>query len=36
MRPVRGSKTLDYFVPEVGEGAEMLEGNMDEIIVQVH
>jgi len=25
-------KRLDYFVPEMGQGAEMLEGSMDEII----
>lgn len=25
-------KRLDYFVPEAGEGAEMLEGSTDEII----
>jgi electron transfer flavoprotein beta subunit len=25
-------KILDYFVPELGEGAEMLEGDMDEVI----
>ena len=25
-------KTLDYFVPQLGEGAEMLEGDMDEVI----
>jgi electron transfer flavoprotein beta subunit len=25
-------KRVDYFVPELGEGAEMLEGNADEII----
>jgi electron transfer flavoprotein beta subunit len=28
-------KRLNYFVPEVGEGAEMLEGNMDEICDKV-
>lgn len=28
-------KTLDYFVPELGEGAEMLEGGMDEVIDQL-
>ena len=27
-----GVKRLDYFVPEMGEGAEMLEGDSDEII----
>ena len=27
-----GVKRLDYFVPEMGEGAEMLEGDTDEII----
>ena len=27
-----GVKRLDYFVPEMGEGAEMLEGDDDEII----
>lgn len=27
-----GTKRLDYFVPELGEGAEMLEGSTDEII----
>jgi electron transfer flavoprotein beta subunit len=26
---------LDYFVPEMGEGAEMLEGSMDEIVEKV-
>jgi electron transfer flavoprotein beta subunit len=26
------AKKLDYFVPELGEGAEMLEGDMDEIL----
>ena len=26
------TKTLDYFVPELGDGAEMLEGDMDEVI----
>jgi len=25
-------KRLDYFVPELGEGAEMLEGSTEEII----
>jgi electron transfer flavoprotein beta subunit len=25
-------KVLDYFVPELGDGAEMLEGDMDEVI----
>jgi electron transfer flavoprotein beta subunit len=25
-------KIVDYFVPEFGEGAEMLEGSMDEVI----
>ncbi len=25
-------KKVDYFVPELGEGAEMLEGSMDEVI----
>ena len=25
-------KRVDYFVPELGEGAEMLEGNTDEIL----
>ena len=25
-------KRLDYFIPEAGEGAEMLEGGTDEII----
>jgi electron transfer flavoprotein beta subunit len=25
-------KRLDYFVPEMGEGAEMLEGSTEEII----
>ena len=27
-----GVKRIDYFVPEMGEGAEMLEGSTDEII----
>ena len=26
------TKRLDYFVPELGKGAEMLEGSTDEII----
>ena len=26
------TKTLDYFVPEMGDGAEMLEGDMDEVV----
>ena len=26
------AKRLDYFVPELGEGAEMLEGSTEEII----
>ena len=26
------AKKIDYYVPELGEGAEMLEGDMDEII----
>jgi electron transfer flavoprotein beta subunit len=25
-------RRIDYFVPEMGEGAEMLEGSTDEII----
>ena len=25
-------KRLDYFMPEIGEGAEMLEGDTDEIV----
>jgi len=25
-------KRLDYFIPDLGEGAEMLEGSTDEII----
>ncbi len=29
------AKRLDYFVPELGEGAEMLEGDMDEILDKV-
>jgi electron transfer flavoprotein beta subunit len=28
-------KRLDYFTPELGDGAEMLEGGMDEILDQV-
>ena len=28
-------KRLDYFVPELGEGAEMLEGSTDEIIAKL-
>ncbi|MCK5311046.1 MAG: electron transfer flavoprotein subunit beta, partial [Desulfobacteraceae bacterium] len=28
-------KKIDYFVPDLGEGAEMLEGSTDEIIVQL-
>ena len=28
-------KRLDYFVPEMGEGAEMLEGSTDEIIAKL-
>jgi electron transfer flavoprotein beta subunit len=28
-------KRLDYFTPEMGEGAEMLEGDMDEILDKV-
>jgi len=28
-------KRLDYFTPELGEGAEMLEGDMDEILDKV-
>ena len=28
-------KRLDYFVPELGEGAEMLEGSMEEIVEKV-
>jgi electron transfer flavoprotein beta subunit len=28
-------KRLDYFVPELGEGAEILEGSMDEIVEKV-
>ena len=33
----KGSKTkrVDYFVPDLGEGAEMLEGSTDEIIAQL-
>jgi len=26
------SKRIDYFVPEMGEGAEMLEGDMDDVV----
>lgn len=29
------TKTLDFFVPELGEGAEMLEGDMDEVITKL-
>ena len=29
------TKTLDYFVPEMGEGAEMLEGDMDEVVTKL-
>ena len=29
------TKRLDYFVPEMGEGAEMLEGDTDEIVEKV-
>jgi len=29
------AKRLDYFVPDLGEGAEMLEGGMDEIVEKV-
>jgi electron transfer flavoprotein beta subunit len=25
-------KVVDYFVPDLGEGAEMIEGSMDEVI----
>nr|MDJ0784639.1 electron transfer flavoprotein subunit beta [Desulfosarcinaceae bacterium] len=28
-------KRLDYFTPELGEGAEMLDGDMDEILEKV-
>jgi electron transfer flavoprotein beta subunit len=28
-------KRLDYFVPEMGEGAEMLEGSTEEIIAKL-
>lgn len=28
-------KKIDYFVPDLGEGAEMLEGSTDEIIEQL-
>ena len=28
-------KCLDYYVPELGEGAEMLEGSTDEIIEEL-
>ncbi|MBF0469421.1 MAG: electron transfer flavoprotein subunit beta, partial [Desulfamplus sp.] len=28
-------KRVDYFVPELGAGAEMLEGSTDEIIAQL-
>jgi electron transfer flavoprotein beta subunit len=28
-------RRLDYFVPEMGEGAEMLEGGMDDIVEKV-
>ena len=28
-------KRLDYFVPELGEGAEMLEGDTEEIIAKL-
>jgi electron transfer flavoprotein beta subunit len=28
-------KRLDYFVPELGEGAEMLEGSDEEIIAKL-
>jgi electron transfer flavoprotein beta subunit len=28
-------KRLDYFTPQLGEGAEMLEGDMDEILDKV-
>ena len=33
----KGAKTkrVDYFVPDLGEGAEMLEGSTDEIIAQL-
>lgn len=30
--PGAGVKRLDYFVPELGEGAEMLEGSTEEIV----
>jgi electron transfer flavoprotein beta subunit len=30
-----GAKRLDYFVPEMGEGAEMLEGSDEEIIAKL-
>jgi electron transfer flavoprotein beta subunit len=26
-----GLKRLDYFLPELGEGAEILEGSMEEV-----
>jgi len=29
------TKRVDYFVPDMGEGAEMLEGSTDEIIEQL-
>jgi len=28
-------KRVDYFVPELGEGAEMLEGSTEEIIAKL-
>jgi electron transfer flavoprotein beta subunit len=28
-------KRLDYFVPELGEGAEMLEGSTEEIVAKL-